>query len=36
MPPARIYGKIDPMMGSSVEFFQKVLEKGDSMLYKNE
>ena len=36
MPSAKIYGNIDPMMGSSVEFFKKVLKSGDSPLYKNE
>jgi hypothetical protein len=28
MPPQKIYGKIDPIVGTSVEFFAKVLDSG--------
>lgn len=35
MPPQKIYGKIDPIVGTSVEFFAKVLDSGQSPLYKN-
>ena len=33
MPPQKIYGKIDPIVGTSVEFFAKVLDSGQSPLY---
>jgi len=34
-PPAKIYGPLNPLVGSSSEFFIKVLDRGDHSLYKN-
>jgi hypothetical protein len=35
LPSQKVYGPMDPLVGSMVEFFDVVIERGNDSLYKN-
>jgi len=35
-PTEKMYGRMDPLLNSHVEYYNKKLEKGDDQLYRNE
>jgi len=36
LPAQKVYGPMDPLAGSMVEYFDIVVERGNHNLYKNE